>query len=341
MKQVELLPEERPVYVPDSSVVDLNIVDSFKSQVRAKKTRDKTRITAAQLNEIYVVFEADKKQGKGNLAVALSSFVRNTERVSECKKLLNEVPETFKDIDDVFSDFYLELVRRMEKEYTHVGKLDKWIDYIWTNYFLPSVQKNIYEYLNQTTFVNEDDPEDPEYEVQHNCVARYSVESERLDRETEGYFCPISKERRVRELDDPSSMLNRMSDTAKKMCRMMASGCDKEEIARELKLSKRQVNRILETAVKDLAKVRESCAPEDDGRDGFDISASADEDFEPLLNASEAAQLFRCHEKTVQALARAGKIPCLRFGKYWRFRKSSLDAWVDAQIESDQSRRVS
>jgi excisionase family DNA binding protein len=73
-----------------------------------------------------------------------------------------------------------------------------------------------------------------------------------------------------------------------------------------------------------------------------DISASADVDFEPLLNAAEAAQLLRCHEKTVQALARAGTIPCLRFGKYWRFRKSSLDAWVAAQIESDhQSRRVS
>ena len=73
-----------------------------------------------------------------------------------------------------------------------------------------------------------------------------------------------------------------------------------------------------------------------------DISASADVDFEPLLNAEEAAQLLRCHEKTVQALARAGTIPCLRFGKYWRFRKSSLDAWVAAQIESDhQSRRVS
>ena len=64
--------------------------------------------------------------------------------------------------------------------------------------------------------------------------------------------------------------------------------------------------------------------------------------FEPLLTAGEAAELLRCHEKTVQAMARAGKIPCLRFGKYWRFRKSSLDAWVAAQIESDhQSRRVS
>jgi excisionase family DNA binding protein len=162
----------------------------------------------------------------------------------------------------------------------------------------------------------------------------------RLDRESEGYFCAISMNRRVRELDDPSSVLNQMSDTAKKMCRMMVDGYNKEEIARELKLSKRQVNRILETAVKDIANVRESIVAED-GDEVFDISACADTDFEPLLTASEAAHLLRCHEKTVQALARAGEIPTLRFGKYWRFRKSSLDAWVEQQIQSTQSRRVS
>ena len=53
--------------------------------------------------------------------------------------------------------------------------------------------------------------------------------------------------------------------------------------------------------------------------------------FEPLLTAEEAAQHLRIHVKTVQKLAREQRIPCVRLGKYWRFRLSALDAWVTAQ----------
>jgi excisionase family DNA binding protein len=71
------------------------------------------------------------------------------------------------------------------------------------------------------------------------------------------------------------------------------------------------------------------------------LQASEDALFEPLLGVQEAAELLRCHSKTVQALARAGSIPCFRMGKYWRFRASTLDAWVREGLESDhQSRRV-
>ena len=64
--------------------------------------------------------------------------------------------------------------------------------------------------------------------------------------------------------------------------------------------------------------------------------------FEPLLGVPEAAQLLCMHEKTLQRLARAGLIPCVRMGKYWRFRASSLDAWIRERIDgSNQSRCVS
>jgi excisionase family DNA binding protein len=63
--------------------------------------------------------------------------------------------------------------------------------------------------------------------------------------------------------------------------------------------------------------------------------------FEPFLDVPEAAKLLRIHPKTLQALARKGEVPCLRMGKYWRFRESSLDAWVQSKlIYDDQSRRV-
>lgn len=92
-----------------------------------------------------------------------------------------------------------------------------------------------------------------------------------------------------------------------------------------------------------------ACAEEDNvlpwpTDETFDIYACAAEDkaFEPLLGAKEAAKLLCVHEKTVQAMARSGEIPCLRMGKYWRFRESALDAWVQERLTSDyQSRRAS
>jgi len=58
---------------------------------------------------------------------------------------------------------------------------------------------------------------------------------------------------------------------------------------------------------------------------------SAADGFEPLLTAGEAAEHLRIHVKTLQKLAREQKVPCVRMGKYWRFRLSSLDHWVITQ----------
>jgi excisionase family DNA binding protein len=62
------------------------------------------------------------------------------------------------------------------------------------------------------------------------------------------------------------------------------------------------------------------------------VAAESGEDkFEPLLTADEAAKHLRVHVKTIQRLARERSVPCVRMGKYWRFRLSALDAWVAAQ----------
>jgi excisionase family DNA binding protein len=58
--------------------------------------------------------------------------------------------------------------------------------------------------------------------------------------------------------------------------------------------------------------------------------------FEPLLTAKEAAELLRVHVKTIQKLAREKRLPCVRMGKYWRFRLSALDHWVTAQQKQIQ-----
>jgi len=54
-------------------------------------------------------------------------------------------------------------------------------------------------------------------------------------------------------------------------------------------------------------------------------------EFEPLLSAEEAAAHLRIHTKTLQKMARAGQVPSIRMGKYWRFHLSTLDVWLRAQ----------
>lgn len=55
-------------------------------------------------------------------------------------------------------------------------------------------------------------------------------------------------------------------------------------------------------------------------------------EFEPLINTEEAAKLLGIHAKTLQLMAREGKVPGIRVGKFWRFRKSQLDHWVQSGI---------
>lgn len=57
--------------------------------------------------------------------------------------------------------------------------------------------------------------------------------------------------------------------------------------------------------------------------------------FEPLLDCREAGVLLRIHYKAVLKMARAGKLPGIRFGKLWRFRSSDLDAWMDSRVSCD------
>ena len=48
-------------------------------------------------------------------------------------------------------------------------------------------------------------------------------------------------------------------------------------------------------------------------------------EFEPLLDANEAAALLRMHPKTLKKKACLGLIPLRRLDKSWRFRASELN----------------
>ena len=51
--------------------------------------------------------------------------------------------------------------------------------------------------------------------------------------------------------------------------------------------------------------------------------------YEPLIDEKQAAKfLGGLHPKTVQRMARRGELPHCRVGKYYRFRASELDTWI-------------
>jgi excisionase family DNA binding protein len=51
-------------------------------------------------------------------------------------------------------------------------------------------------------------------------------------------------------------------------------------------------------------------------------------EFEPLLDAVEAAALLRIHPNTLKKMARLGEIDARRVGRRWRFRTSDLNEWL-------------
>lgn len=56
--------------------------------------------------------------------------------------------------------------------------------------------------------------------------------------------------------------------------------------------------------------------------------------FEGLLNLEEAACILGLHPKTLEAMARKGRVPAMKLGKRWRFRLSSLNLWLEHGLNS-------
>jgi excisionase family DNA binding protein len=58
------------------------------------------------------------------------------------------------------------------------------------------------------------------------------------------------------------------------------------------------------------------------------LRLSSDEVF---LTTEEVLEYLQVNLRTVYRLIKAGKIPAVRVGRQWRFRKRDIDAWLDSQ----------
>ena len=62
---------------------------------------------------------------------------------------------------------------------------------------------------------------------------------------------------------------------------------------------------------------------------------------ETFLTTEEVLEYLQVNLRTVYRLIKAGKIPAVRVGRQWRFRKRDIDAWLDSQRPRGGSRQAS
>jgi excisionase family DNA binding protein len=51
--------------------------------------------------------------------------------------------------------------------------------------------------------------------------------------------------------------------------------------------------------------------------------------FPEIMTIGETAQYLRISPSSLYKLAQAGRIPCQKVGRHWRFRKEALNRWLE------------
>ena len=62
-------------------------------------------------------------------------------------------------------------------------------------------------------------------------------------------------------------------------------------------------------------------------------------DFETPIEIKEAAVILGVSVPTLRKMAESGEVPCFRLGWKWKFRKSSLNRWVENQLNSRATKK--
>jgi excisionase family DNA binding protein len=60
-----------------------------------------------------------------------------------------------------------------------------------------------------------------------------------------------------------------------------------------------------------------------------------------LLNVRQVAQYLQLKESTIYSWAQDGKIPAIKIGRTWRFRRADLDAWLERHLKNEAESALS
>jgi excisionase family DNA binding protein len=58
-----------------------------------------------------------------------------------------------------------------------------------------------------------------------------------------------------------------------------------------------------------------------------------------ILTLQEVSKYLKLHKATVYKMAQAGKIPALKVGKVWRFKRTKLEVWLERQEDGTARKR--
>jgi excisionase family DNA binding protein len=70
-------------------------------------------------------------------------------------------------------------------------------------------------------------------------------------------------------------------------------------------------------------------------RRGWAVAAGDD-----VLTIDELAEYLKVSKSTLYKLVQAGKVPGQKVGKHWRFRRATIDKWLDARAKPARRRRA-
>lgn len=287
-----------------------------------------TIISPKELNDAYERFMADPDSEHDNLWVTIAAFVRNPQRLAQCRKIIVANPETVTEIDDIFMDFIVDLRQRMPTQYKHEGKLDRWINVIWSKYFFRGVKQEVIEYLSKHRFVNNIDPNSEEFRFEDHCVNTEKI---------------VSDDYRLAELDSLTSPLRALSPGEWHMLRCALQGETRKEAAKRLNITPRHALRLLNAAVANAKRILGTDAPQPAVIES--ISAAADptygrpkrpenrlaeivESHEKALTVPQLAVILQVSKRELYRLVQDNRLPALKIGTLIRLDPGATAEWI-------------
>lgn len=64
------------------------------------------------------------------------------------------------------------------------------------------------------------------------------------------------------------------------------------------------------------------------------------ESFPEVMTIQETSQYLRIPVSSLYKLAQEGRIPCQKVGRHWRFRKESLERWLEENQKTTPKEKI-
>jgi excisionase family DNA binding protein len=64
------------------------------------------------------------------------------------------------------------------------------------------------------------------------------------------------------------------------------------------------------------------------------LTGGLSQGIEVLLTSKEASQVLKIHPKVLERMAKRGEVPALKVGKFWRYRTTAPDTWINSRLQS-------